>query len=193
MEVQSLGVDNVLKGRVPHTVCACQLEFLTNLSPPPKVPPDIMWTGWRKKIIRALVEFTLSVWNDRNSVVHGTPLQHSRVDLIAHIHSEVTREYSLHLSQQDPFMAPHFLIPCETRLRSSLRSMRYWLKRVQTSRVSQRLRQEALTKIRDLQTSHFVNVESILALPNRDLAKWLRHKVEPSAQNQTTLHMFFSP
>ena len=46
-----------------------------------------------EKVIGFLIEFTLKIWNDRNSVVHGTPIQHSKLALTAHAHHLVRTEY----------------------------------------------------------------------------------------------------
>ena len=71
--------------------------------------------------------------------------------------------------------------------------MRHWLKRVEASRIRQRLRKDALTKIRQLQTQVFVDVDKVLASPNRSLASWIQFTFDPASALQPTLHTFFSP
>ena len=77
----NLGMSNLLKGRFINAVLNLQLEYLnTTHSPGPAVvSPDIRWRGWKKKIIRAVVTFTLCIWKDRNQVSHGNSLDHSRI------------------------------------------------------------------------------------------------------------------
>ena len=193
-EIQSLGVDNLLKGRLSREIGNCQLEYIQSLPPNPRIPIKQVLFKWKKKVIHALVTFTLAIWNDRNSVLHGTPLQNSHLELIAHVHQAVKSEYSLQEQSKDSFMAPHFTTSCAARLKTSLRSMRLWLKRVEASKQRQQLRLDALAKIKDLQSSrHFVDSDRVLALSNVALARWIRSTYVPSSVRQTTLDMFTSP
>ena len=193
-EIKSLGVDNLLKGRVSLAMGKCQLEYFQSLPPNSKIHPEQVLVRWKRKVIHALVTFTLAIWNDRNAVLHGTPLQNSHLELIAHVHQAVKSEYSQHERSYDSFMAPHFATSCAARLKTSLRSMRLWLKRVEASKQRQRLRLEALAKIRDLQSQrHFVDSDGVLTLPNVALARWIRTSFTPSSDRQTTLDMFMSP
>ena len=83
---------------------------------------------------------------------------------------------------------------CSHKLQDTLRSMRLWLKRVETSRIRQRLRQEAQGEKRETQSHHpFVDSNRVLAPPNKALAWWIRRQFEPSPNLQTTMNMFFSP
>ena len=88
--------------------------------------------------------------------MHGTSIDHSKLDLIAHIHHAVTKEYALHNSNYDPLIDPHFIISKQEHLKASLGSMRNWLKRVETSRIHQGLLNEAKAKIREKQQIQFI-------------------------------------
>jgi hypothetical protein len=147
-----------------------------------------------EKVIGFLIEFTLKIWNDRNSVVHGTPIQHSKLALTAHAHHLVRTEYLYHKfdNETDPFMEDHFKKKVETRLQDNLKALRHWLKRVEASRARQSLIHEAQAKARQLQKDNiYINTEDIIKKSNRDLSKLIHSKAVPSSDSQTTLDRFF--
>ena len=147
-----------------------------------------------KKSHRIPRRFTLNIWNDRNSVVHGTQINHSKLELIVHVHKLVQQEYARHARENDSFMSEHFSTKLTDRLKDSLKAMRFWLKRVEASRVRQSLLREANEKIRQIQAENsFVNVEEILTKNNRDLKKWITSKFPPTEESQTTIDRFFRP
>ena len=191
-DINSLDPLNLLKGRMPVTVSLLQLEYFHSVPLKPGAIPAVLWSTWKKRIVTALVEFTLAVWNDRNSVVHGSSVSHSRYQLTALVHASVQKEYQQHFDDHDPFMDPHFQISKEDRLRSSLRTLRAWLQRVEASRVRQRLI-KAAKKIEDILLVQHVDSDSILSLSNRDLSRWIQRKFVSSATSQRTIHQFFSP
>ena len=121
---QAIGMNHLLKGRVVQDLFApqlanCQANHRSNLS-----SPDIRWKAWRKKIIHAFVTFTLSNQNDRNAIYHGTFLDNSRNELIAHVHESVRIEYNLHASDTEPFMDVHFQLSLQVTLNRPLSTMR---------------------------------------------------------------------
>ena len=67
-----LGINHLLKDRVLKALFEPQLEYFQNLPTNRDATPTMMWKTWRKRVIGFLIKFTLNVWNDRNSVVHGT-------------------------------------------------------------------------------------------------------------------------
>ena len=192
-DITSLDPLNLLKGRIPATVSSIQLDYLTRAPLKAGINPSILWRRWKKKFVTAIVEFTLAIWNDRNSVVHGSSVSHSRYQFIAHVHASVHKEYKHQCNDPDPFMDPHFQISMEERLKSSLRTLQNWLQRVEASRVRQRLLQEATNKIDKILQVQHIDKESILSLSNRDLSKWIQHKFVPTDTSQRTIHQFFSP
>ena len=192
-DIISLNPLNLLKGRIPLTVTRLQLDYIRRDNHKSGALPNVIWSQWKRKLVTALVEFTLAIWNDRNAVVHGSSVSHSRYQLIAHIHASIDKEYKTHSDHFDPFMAPHFKIPKEERLKSSLRTLRTWLQRVEASRVRQRLLHEAKKKLREILLVQHIDSDSILSLSNRDLSKWIQRKFVASASSQSTIHQFLSP
>ena len=192
-EITSLDPLNLLKGRIPTSVSHLQLEYLHRISLKPGANTSVLWRRWKKRCVTAIVEFTIAIWNDRNSVVHGSSVSHSRYQRIAHVHASVHKEYQHHFDDHDPFMDPHFQIPMEERLKSSLCTLQTWLQRVAASRVRQRLLQEAKNKIDDILHVQYIDRERILSMPNRDLSRWIKRKFVPSETSQRTIHQFFSP
>jgi hypothetical protein len=191
---QALGMNHLLKGRVVQDLFApqeayCQANHRTN-----KASPTIRWKAWRKKVIHAFVTFTLSTWNDRNAIYHGTFLDNSRLELIAHIHESVRLEYIRHTTDTESFMDVHFNLSLQETLQRSLSAMRTWLKRVECSRRRQSLLQAAKTKIAQIHHDrHYVDANAILSLSNRNLSKWIHREFLPSSENQTTIERFFRP
>ena len=170
----------------------CQVEYLTLRNTPESIPVSHLGQKWARQTITALVTFSLSMWNDRCSTIHGRDTQPSSLEDIAHVHRSIRLLYVDHVRRQDPFMADHFRTPLKSVLRMSLRQMKHWLIRVETSRIRQRLRREAFAKIATLQAErHFVNVDRVLELPNRDLSRWIKNKFVPEPQTQTVLEQFF--
>ena len=150
------------------------------------------WKSWLKKVIRFLIELTLKIWNDRNSVVHGTPIQHSKLALTAHVHHLVRTEYHKFDNETDQFMKDHFKKEVETRLQDNLKALRYWLKRVEASRARQSLLHEAQAKARQLQADNiYINMEEVIKKSNRDLRTWILSKEVPPSDPQTTIDRFF--
>jgi hypothetical protein len=145
-----------------------------------------------KEVIGFLIDFTLNIWNDRNSVVHGTKIQHSKLELIAYVHHAVRKEYALFTTEQDPFIEDHFDKTVTERLQDTLKALRYWLKRVEASKVRQSLIRDAKKKIRQIQAENrYIDTEEILTKSNRDLSKWITRKFIPTEESQTTLDRFF--
>ena len=189
---QQLGMSNMLKGRVAKTLLALQLPYCQDNHNDKKAPPLIRWKAWRKKIIHAIVTFTLAIWNDRNAIHHGTFLDKTRTELIAHVHNAVRMEYSKHTQDTEPLMDIHFQMPLEDTLKRPLASMKTWLKRIEGSRKRQSLLQAAKAKISDIQRAQqYVNAPDILRLNNRNLKKWIYQEFKPAEDNQTTLDQFF--
>ena len=89
---EALGVDNLLKGRVAKVLFVPQLEHFRRTHNGEKATPETKWKGWRKNDTKALVEYTLATWNDRNAVYHGVSLDQSHPELIAHVHQSITLE-----------------------------------------------------------------------------------------------------
>lgn len=188
----NLGVNHLLKGRVIKALFEPQLAYFEKLPPTKDVTPAMKWKTWRKKVIKSLTEFTLNIWKDRNSVVHGTPIKHSKLELIAHVHHVVRTEYHKHKTDKDPFMNVHFEKPVEEKLKATLKGLRYWLKRVEESRIRLRLLKEAKAKIQRIQAeNNFIDSEEILTMPNRTLRKWISNKFVPIESSQTTIDRFF--
>jgi hypothetical protein len=188
----SIGINHLLKGRVIKDLFQPQLDHFERQPPSEKVTPMMKWKSWRKHVIRFFIDFTLKIWNDRNSVVHGTPIQHSKLALTAHVHHLVRTEYHKFENETDPFMEDHFKKRVETRLQDNLKALRYWLKRVEASRARQSLIHEAQAKARQLKADKiYINMEDIIKKSNRDLSKWIHSKVVPSSDSQTTLDSFF--
>ena len=187
----SIGINHLLKGRVMKDLFQPQLDHFERQPPSEEATPIMKWKGWRKKVIGFLVEFTLRIWNDRNSVVHGTPIQHSKLALTAHVHHLVRTEYHKFDNEQDTFMEDHFKKKVETRLQDNLKALRYWLKRVEASRARQSLIHEAQAKVRQLQEDNiYINIEDIIKKSNRDLSKWIHSKAVPPSDSQPTLDRF---
>ena len=188
----SIGINHLLKGRVITALFEPQLAHFEKLPPTKDVTPLMKWKNWRKKVIGFFIEFTLNIWNDRNSVVHGTKIQHSKLELTAHVHHAVRKEYDLFNTEQDPFMEDHFNKTVTERLQDTLKALRYWLKRVEASKVRQSLIREAKKKIRQIQAENiYIDTEEILTKSNKDLSRWITRKFIPTEESQTTLDRFF--
>ena len=188
----SLGMGNLLKGRVSLDLCSVQLEFFQRLPAKDNTTPDIQWRSWKTKLIKALVTFTLAIWNDRNSVVHGSSVSHSKFHLIAHVHKSVHNECARHASNCDSFMNPHFTFSKSDRLKGSLRTLRNWLQRVAASRVRLRLLHDAEAKLSTIMQTQYVDRESILSLSNHALCKWITSKFVPTNNPQQSLHSYLA-
>ena len=119
-----IGMQHPLKGRVVKVMFDPQLEYCQSNHQSNLPNPTIRWKAWRKKVITALVTFTLDIWNDRNAVYHGSFLDSSKQELIAHVHHSVRREYALHASDTETFMEVHLSKPLEETLQRSLTAMR---------------------------------------------------------------------
>ena len=75
-------------------------------------------------------------------------------------------------------MNVHFEKPVEEKLKATLKGLRYWLKRVEESRIRQRLIKEAKAKIQQIQAeNNFIDTEEILTMPNRALRKRISSKL----------------
>ena len=171
-----------------------QLEFFhSRHNPNSKSPPHVKWQGWKKKVVIALVTFTLRPWIDRNQVVHGHSIDHSKRSLTAHVHTAVHLEYRTFSRELEDSMAHDFSTPLRDKLRSSIKSRRYWLKRIGEGRTRQALEQDAKTKISTLRNNHhFVDTEKVLWMSNLALRQWLQRKVELCLSTQSTLERFLT-
>ena len=78
------------------------------------------------------------------------------------------------------------------KLREPLKSLRFWLKRLEGSRYRQSLLKEAREKIQRLRLEHqYVNSNEVLSLPNKTLHMWIHRKLVSLNTAQTTLERFF--
>jgi hypothetical protein len=68
---QNTGMQHLLKGRIVKILLNLQLAYFRAHHSSNLNNPDIRWKAWRKKVIVAVVTFTLAVWNDRNAIYHG--------------------------------------------------------------------------------------------------------------------------
>jgi hypothetical protein len=82
-------MQHLLKGRFVKILLNLQLAYFQAHHSSNLNCPDIRQKAWRKKVIVAVVTFTLAVWNDRSAIYHGTFLDISRQELIAHVHQSV--------------------------------------------------------------------------------------------------------
>ena len=190
----NLGMSNLLKGRFTHDVLNLQLEYLTTTyTPGPVISPDIRWWGWKIKFIQAFFTFTLCIWNDRNQVLHGNSLNHSRIPIAEYVHRYVRTEYKTFSNEVDQFLTPHLANPLQERLTQPLKALCGWLKRVEESRSRQALLQKVTTKITVLRSEgHFVDAIRVLRLSNRFLKRWITSKLQPVTTAQTHLERFFA-
>ena len=192
-EQETVGINHLLKGRIVKSLFTPQLEYFERQPASPKTTPLIKWKGWKKKLIKYIVEFTLDLWNDRNSIIHGKAIQHSRIQQIAHVHHSVRIEYRKFNIDKDPFMKEHFNKTLTARLKDTARALKHWMQRVEASRVRQSLLKEAKIKIQQIQSDQlFIDAASIVTKSNRDLSKWIKAPFIPAPESQTILARFFS-
>ena len=85
-----------------------QFELFDRLPLNEDISPMVMWKGWKKKVIDAFAKFSLAIWNDRKSVVHGTSIDHPKQELISHVHQAVTNEYACLSIHYDFVYEPSF-------------------------------------------------------------------------------------
>ena len=120
------------------------------------------WLG--EQAILAFVFSPFGVWNDRNTVLHGTSLDHSKIPFGEY----VSTDYHRFSRENDGVMNAYFDTPIEDKLRAPIIRLRYWLERVEESWSCQDLVQQAKDRIKCLRWEHhFVNT-SVLYLLNKD-------------------------
>lgn len=173
---RELGVSNLLKGRIPTDLLLLQLPHF-QLHSSAQSCPNIRWKAWKKTFLSSIVDFTLRLWGDRNSMFHGTALSFRSHDLSCHVHQCVTSEYKNFASNPDPTIAFPFQTPLHDRLKASLSSLRLWLQQVRDLRERQTLLLTADAIITDLLAENVsVDCEKIHCLSTEALRKWINSK-----------------
>ena len=123
---QQIGWENMLKGRLSKKWTLAQTQYLLENGPFPKGTLEI----WKTAFLPTLVKFGLDLWEKRNEIVHGKTRTENQLIQRKRILLLVKKKYREGQKSVGPAQKRLFYKPEVLRIRSTLRSLKNWLKSV---------------------------------------------------------------
>jgi hypothetical protein len=133
-QTQTLGWDNLLRGRISKLwgrayKLSNQISNTQNSS------------GWTKQLIHLLWKYTLSLWECRNSILHGKNVEEAEMREKEALKQQISEAYEDYA--KDPFSIPSHLRSLFTarslnqRLKQDMDSLKCWLRSVYEAKATQ--------------------------------------------------------
>jgi hypothetical protein len=136
-----MGWDNLLRGRL-----SVLWDKVLTMSTPASPKTASASTGRAVKIIQILWDYTLSIWEYRNGVVHGTTIQEAKVKEMEAAQRAITLAYGEYT--KDPFIIPsrlRYLFTSKSlahRLHQDIDAMHCWIRSYTEAKLTQKKYQQ---------------------------------------------------